>query len=111
MSSIFWYCLLAIIGVEVATFTVYKKRDIAKFSTFLVFFLFATCVTWIGEFVVLGLFNSYSYKTGIFTSPWAQNLLGHLILNSTLYPGTAILVAAYSLGYGWISLITVIYFC
>lgn len=61
------------------------------------------------EFIVLGLFNGYAYKTGIFTSPWAENILGHLILNSTLYPGTAILVAAYSLGYGWISLITVIY--
>ena len=109
MASIYWYCLLAIIGVGMAAFTIYKKRDIAKLSTFLVFFLFATCVTWIGEFIVLGLFNSYAYKTGIYTNPWAENLLGHLILNSTLYPGTAILVAAYSLGYGWISLITVIY--
>ena len=92
-----------------AAFTVYRKRDIAELSTFLVFFLFATCFTWIGEFIVLGLFNSYTYKTGIYTSPWAQNILGHLILNSTLYPGTAILVAAYSLGYGWISVITLIY--
>ena len=109
MASIYWYCLLAIIGLGIAAFTIYKKRNIAKLSTFLVFFLFATCVTWIGEFIVLGLFNSYAYKTGVFTDPWAQNLLGHLILNSTFYPGTAILVAAYSLGYGWISLINVIY--
>ncbi|TGE31401.1 hypothetical protein [Desulfosporosinus sp. Sb-LF] len=109
MANIYWYCLIAIIGLGIAAFTIYKKRDIAKLSTFFVFFLFSTCVTWIGEFTVLGLFNSYAYKTGIFTSPWAQNLLGHLILNSTFYPGTAILVAAYSLGYGWISLITVIY--
>ena len=109
MASIYWYCLPAIIGVGVATFTIYMKRNIAKLSTFLVFYLFATCVTWIGEFIVLGLFNSYAYKTGIYTSPWNENILGHLILNSTFYPGTAILVAAYSLGYGWISLITVFY--
>lgn len=109
MASIYWYCLLAIIGMGMAAFTIYKKRDITKISTFLVFYLFATYVTWIGEFIVLGLFNSYAYKPGIYTDPWAENLLGHLILNSTLYPGTAILVAAYSLGYGWISLITVIY--
>ncbi|TGE36242.1 hypothetical protein E4K67_20040 [Desulfosporosinus fructosivorans] len=108
MASIYWYCLLAIIGVGIAAFTIYKKRDI-KLSTFLVFFIFSTCVTWIGEFVVLGLLDGYAYKTGIYTSPWAQNILGHLILNSTFYPGTAILVAAYSLGYGWISLITAIY--
>lgn len=109
MARICWYCLLAIIGVGIAAFTIYKKRDTAKLSTYLVFLLFATCITWIGEFIVLGLFNSYAYKTGIYTSPWAQNVLGHLILNSTFYPGTAILVAAYSLGYGWISLITSIY--
>lgn len=109
MASIYWYCLPAIIGLGTAVFTIYKKRDLAKLSTFLVFFLFTTCVTWIGEFIVLGLFNSYAYKTGIYTSPWAQNILGHLILNSTFYPGTAILVAAYSLGFGWIFLITVFY--
>lgn len=109
MASIFWYFIPAVIGMGVAAFTLYKKRYIAKLSTFLVFFLHSTCVTWIGEFIVLGLFNSYAYKTGIYSSPWAQNILGHLILNSTFYPGTAILVAAYSLGYGWISLITVIY--
>lgn len=109
MASIFWYCIPAIIGVGVTAFTIYHKRDIAKPSTFLVFFLFATSVTWIGEFIVLGLFNSYAYKTGIYISPWAQNILGHLILNSTFYPGTAILAAAFSLGYGWILLITVFY--
>jgi len=63
MLSIYWYCLLAIIGVGITAFTIYKNRDI-KLSTFLVFFLFATCVTWIGEFIVLGLFDSYFYKTG-----------------------------------------------
>jgi len=74
MESIYWYCLLAIIGIGIAAFSIYKKRDIAKVSTYLVFYLFATCVTWIGEFVVLGLFDSYAYKTGLFTSPWAQNI-------------------------------------
>lgn len=84
MASIYWYSLLAIVGLVIAAFTIYKRRDVAKLSNFLVFFLFATCVTWIGEFTVLGLFDSYAYKTGIFSSPWAQNLLGHLIFNSTL---------------------------
>jgi len=109
MASITWYCLIASIGVVMAAFTIYKKRDVAKVSTYLVFYFFATCVTWIGEFTVLGLFNSYAYKPGIYTDPWAENILGHLILNSTFYPGTAIFVAAFSLGYGWISLMTVFY--
>jgi hypothetical protein len=109
MASITWYCLIASVGVVMAAFSIYKKRDVAKVSTYLVFYLFATFVAWIGEFTVLGLFNSYAYKPGIYSDPWAENILGHLILNSTFYPGTAIFVAAFSLGYGWISLITVFY--
>jgi len=97
MASILWYYLLAIIGVGITAHTIYKKRDIIELSTFLVFYLFATCTTWIGEFIVLGLLNGYAYKPGIYTDLWAENILGHLILNSTLYPGTAILVAAYFL--------------
>lgn len=109
MSRLFWYYGLAGIGVGIATFVIYRKRHIAEISTFIVFYLFATSITWLSEFVVLGLFNSYAYKPGVFTDPWADNILGHLILNSTLWPATAVLVAAYWLGYGWITLTTVAY--
>lgn len=100
MSNLFLYILLAIIGVGIVIFTVYMRKNIYKVSTLMVFYLFAAGGTWIGEFIVLGLFNSYAYKTGLFTDPWAQNLLGHLILNTTLYPAVAIVMVAYSLGYG-----------
>ncbi|SDI56230.1 hypothetical protein [Desulfosporosinus hippei] len=108
MANIYWYYLIAIIGLGATVFSIYKKQTVKR-STFLVFYLFTTCITWIGEFFVLGLLDAYAYKTGIFSDPWAQNILGHLILNSTFYPGTAILVAANCLGYGWISFITIIY--
>lgn len=105
MSSLFWYICLAIIGIVVATYTIYKKRDTYKVSTLLVFYLFTASITWIGEFTVLGLLNSYSYKTGLFADPWAQNLLGHLLINSTLYPAAAIVMVANSLRYGWILIV------
>lgn len=101
MPNLFWYICLAIIGVGIAAYTIYKKRDIYKVSTLLVFYLFTASLTWIGEFTVLGLFNSYAYKTGLFVDPWAQNLLGHLLINTTLYPAAAIVMVAYSLRYGW----------
>jgi hypothetical protein len=103
MPNLFWYICLAIIGVVSAAYTIYAKRDIYKVSTLLVFYLFTSSLTWTGEFGVLGLFNSYAYKTGVFANPWAQNLLGHLILNTTLYPAIAIIMVAYSLRYGWIA--------
>lgn len=109
MPPLFWYCSLAIIGLAITAFTVYKKRFIAELSSFLVFYLFATSLSWIGEFIVLGFFNSYAYKIGVFANPWLQNLLAHLILNSFFWPGTAILVAPYSLGYGWIAFIAAVY--
>ena len=105
MPNLFWYIYLAFFGIAMTAFAIYTKKNI-RISTFVVFYLFATGITWIGEFIALGIFNGYAYKPGLFTDPWAENLAGHLILNSTLWPGAATLVAAYSFGYGWISLIT-----
>jgi hypothetical protein len=109
MTALFWFNCLAAVGAGVAAFTVYKKRHLTELSTWLVFFLFATSLPWLGEFIVLGLFDSYAYKPGVFESPWAENIVGHLILNSTLWPGTAVLVAGYRLGYGWIALLSAVF--
>jgi hypothetical protein len=109
MEKLLWYIGLAIMGVVTTAFTIYKKRDTYKVSTLFVFLLFTACVTWIGEFIVLGLLNSYAYKTGVFSDPWAQNLLGHLIINTTLYPAVAIVMVAYSLRYGWMLLVATVF--
>lgn len=109
MSALFWYALLAFAGIGIAVFTIYRKGRITELSTWLVFFLFATSLTWLGEFTVLGLFDSYAYRPGLSHDPWAENLAGHLILNSTLWPGCAMAVVTYSLGYGAIALFSVGY--
>ncbi|MDF2591481.1 MAG: hypothetical protein K0S75_947, partial [Clostridia bacterium] len=101
MLNLLWYIALAIIGIVCAAYTIYKKRGTYKVSTLLVFYFFTASLTWIGEFTVLGLFNSYAYKTALFIDPWAQNLLGHLLINTTLYPAAAIIMVGYSLHYGW----------
>ncbi|MGE5630937.1 MAG: hypothetical protein ACM3TR_07570 [Caulobacteraceae bacterium] len=106
MSNLFWYCSLAVIGLVCIFFAMYKNEN---YVTFILFYIFTTSITWFGEFVALGIFSGYAYKPGVFTDPWAENILGHLILNSTLWPGTAMLVARYSLGYGWILLITAVF--
>lgn len=109
MQNIVWFICLAIIGILSTIYAVYKKRHIYKLTTFLVFYLFAASIAWCGEFLVLGLFNSYAYKTGVFQDIWAQNLLGHLILNTTLYPAAATVMVAFSLKYGWISFVAVFF--
>jgi hypothetical protein len=102
MKNIFWYIFLSVIGFSSAAYAIYMKRNKYKVSTLLVFYLFSASLAWIGEFIVLGLFNAYDYKTGVFSNPWAQNLLGHLILNTSLYPAAAIVMVAFSFRYGWV---------
>ncbi len=97
MSNVIWYMGLAAICVGIAAYTIYMKKDTIKVSTFIVFYLFSASITWIGEFVALGLFDSYAYKTGLFQSPWAQNLIGHLFLNTSMFPAAAIVTVGYSL--------------
>ncbi len=106
MTSLLWYIGLSAISVIIAVFTIYKKRHTYKISTLVVFFLFTSSITWIGEFTVLGIFNSYAYKPGISTDPWAENLAGHLFLNASMFPAAAILMVTYPLGYLGVSLIT-----
>lgn len=109
MSNLFWYVGLALISIAITSYTIYMKRDVYKVSTLMVFYLFSTGFIWIGEFIALGLFNAYEYKVGLINDPWAQNLLGHLILNTTLYPSTAIVMAAYSLRLRWTFVVAAIF--
>ena len=105
MPNFFWYCSLAATGIITAALVIYIKRRDYKVSTLLVFYMFAACLTWIGEFTALGLFNSYAYMPGAFSDPWAENLTGHLLLNTTMWPAAAVLAAACRLKYGWYPLI------
>ncbi len=106
MTSLLWYIGLTTIGVAITVFVIYTKRHTYKISTLVVFCLFAASITWIGEFLVLGIFNSYAYKPGISTDTWAENLAGHLFLNVSMFPAAAVLMATYSLGYLGVSMIT-----
>lgn len=91
MPNIYWYIGLAVIGIASAAFTIHRHKHIYSLSTFISFYLLMSGAAWICEFIVLGLFNSYAYKTGVFENIWAQNLLGHLLLNTTVYPAIAIM--------------------
>lgn len=101
-----WFVLLAVIGICLAAFILCKKRNVTVLVTI---YLFAAMVSYNGEALVLGLFNSYSYKPGVLPDYWAENVLGHILPNSTLWPATALLVITFSLKYRWILLISACY--
>ncbi|MGE5678093.1 MAG: hypothetical protein ACM3ZR_08560 [Pseudomonadota bacterium] len=109
MSNITWYVGLAVISLIFAVYAIFIKGHVYKTSTLLMFYLFSAAITWIGEFVVLGIFNSYAYKPGLFQDTWAQNLLGHLLLNSTMFPAASTFMVVHSFRYGFIALVSMIF--
>lgn len=106
MKAIYWYCALAVIGAVLTVFIMFRKKNYYELLTF---FLSAMMTAFTGEMIVLLIFNSYSYYPGVFKDYYAEDIFGHIIPNATLWPATALLVAACSLRCRWIALITAIY--
>lgn len=106
MPNYFYFLILAVIGLAIAVFVVYKEKKYYKLITF---FLFSAMVADLGEVLVLLILNGYSYKLSIFPDPVADNILAHLIMNNTLWPAVAVFIAAYSNRYRWIISISLIF--
>jgi hypothetical protein len=106
MPNIFWYYGLIAIGAVITAYTVYKKRSVADMFSY---FVFATGWSWIGEAVVLFVLNAYAYKPGLYTDPFAENIIGHIIANSALWSSTAICVMYFQLSYRWIGFISIVF--
>jgi hypothetical protein len=106
LPGFYWYLALAAVGLGVAAYTLCKSNEKAKL---ICFYLFASLAADAGEILVMMVFRSYSYKLGIPGDYVLNNIVGHVIPNSTLWPATAILTAAFSLRFRWILLISVVY--
>ena len=106
MPGIYWYCSLPVIGIGILVFTMYKKRN---FIDLFSFFLFSTTVGVYGEVIILFLFHGYSYRPGVFTDPWAEEILGHVLPNIGLWGTTAVMAGAFSLRSVWIFSISIAY--
>lgn len=106
MAGFYWYCFLAVVGIVITVLILYKKKN---FYELISFFLSAMMAVFIVEMIVLLFLDGYSYKPGVFTDYYAENILGHIVPNATLWPAIALLAAAYPLRWYWIVLITAIF--
>lgn len=106
MSNIFWFCGLTFIGLGIILFTWLKKKNI--FTILLVFFLSVSLLT-IGEYIVLTVLGAYEYKPGVFRDYFADDVVGYFWGNYFLWAGAANLIVNFSLGNGWIILISVVF--
>ncbi|WP_426445348.1 hypothetical protein ACP26L_18815 [Paenibacillus sp. S-38] len=102
MPNIVWYYGLIGIGVTLTGYTVYRRGNAADLLTY---FLFTTALTWVGEAVVLFVFNAYAYKPGLYSDPFAENIIGHIIANSAIWASAAVWVMRFQSSYVWIGLL------
>lgn len=99
-----WYYGLIVIGAIITGYTVYRKGNAADLFTY---FLLTTAWTWIGEAIVLFVFNAYAYKPGLYADPFSENIIGHIIANSAIWASIAIWVMRFQPSYVRIGLIAV----
>jgi hypothetical protein len=96
MMNLFWYVCLAVAGVGMLIFTLFKKRNIADLITF---FFAVSYFIFLCEYFVLILFQAYVYKPGIHTDSFADSVAGHVISNMFVWGGSVVLIAAFTLRY------------
>ncbi|WP_332699005.1 hypothetical protein [Halalkalibacter lacteus] len=106
MPNIIWYYGLIVIGGIITAYTVYRK---GKVGDLLTYFLFTTAWVWVGEAIVLFVFNAYAYKPGLYSDPFKENIIGHIIANSAYWASTVIWVMSFQTSYLWIGLISIGY--
>lgn len=106
MYNIYWYYGLAFIGLGIAVYTMEKKKNIGDLLSFI---LMSITASFLGEYFILGVFNGYNYKTGVFPDYFADQILGHVLSNVGLWCTTSAFVGAFQLKHRWILLISVLY--
>jgi hypothetical protein len=109
MPNRYWYYALVVVGIGAAVITMYRKRKEIPIAAMITFYLAAMSITMLLEVFVLVIWEAYVYKPQVFSDAYKDSICGHLLANSTLYPGTALLVGAFALRYRWILLISLFY--
>ncbi|MFB9328107.1 hypothetical protein ACFFSY_19440 [Paenibacillus aurantiacus] len=99
MPNMAWYYGLIAIGIIITAFALRRRRNLADWLTY---FLFTTACSWVGESFILFVFHGYDYKPGIYRDLFANNILGHIIANSSYWAATAVAVMYYRTPARWI---------
>lgn len=102
----YWYYCFVLIGAAILLYTMYKKRNVGDV---IAFFLASVTFCFIGELVALFMFQGYMYKPEIFADPFANNVIGHVIPNASLWGTTAVLVGALHMRYRGIAIISLLF--
>ncbi|WP_156422754.1 hypothetical protein [Bacillus sp. FJAT-29937] len=102
LANSIWYFSLVFIGLIIFMFTYWNSNHFRKD---LAVYFFAAGLSFIGEFVVLILLNSYHYYPHVFKEKWTDDIFGSLISQGVIIPIVLMAIAAFRLKTKWVILI------
>ncbi|RXJ00623.1 hypothetical protein DS745_11195 [Anaerobacillus alkaliphilus] len=100
MSNLWWFIILAILGLLLFLFTIYKTKEPRR--KMLMIFLVVAGLSYLLEYVILALFHSYNYYPGVINDLWYDTLLGAIISQGITIPTVAMCIVAFHLNFYWI---------
>ncbi|WP_338470600.1 hypothetical protein R4Z10_17715 [Niallia sp. XMNu-256] len=100
MPNITWYLILTSGSVLLFIFTLWKSF-IPRARTLYVF-LFTCGLSYIFEFVIKVLFNSYDYYPYIFNNKWYDSIFGAVVSQGIAVPTIAMCIVSFRLNVLWV---------
>jgi hypothetical protein len=90
------YLILLIIHTSLLIYTFYKKKDRRN--------LFVLLISNIGlayffEYIIVILFNGYTYKPNVFKNEYLDNVFGGILSQAIFVPFTTLFITAFNLGW------------
>jgi hypothetical protein len=105
MPNVYWYVLLTSLSIVIFLYTLQK----AKSRKVIPLYTFLSGFTYLFEYVVLVIFNSYVYHPNILKNAYFDNILGAVVSDAFSVPMAGALIGALNLSWKWIFFITGIF--
>ncbi|KKI90137.1 hypothetical protein WQ54_23885 [Bacillus sp. SA1-12] len=96
---------LVLILISIIIFILSWRKAASK--KLIPFYLCMAGFIYLFEYVILVLFKSYEYFTGVFKDDYFDNVLGANISNGFIVPSVTVLIAVFNLEFWWIFLIII----
>jgi hypothetical protein len=105
MPNVYWYVLLTALSIVIFLYTLQK----AKNRKVIPLYTFLSGLTYLFEYNVLVIFNSYVYHPNVLKNAYFDNILGAVVSDAFSVPMAGALIGALNLSWKWIFFIVGIF--
>lgn len=105
MQNWVWYFILTVVSIIIAGFTFFKKRNLKLVP----FYFFLSAIIIYLEFVIMIIFESYTYYPKVLEDAYFDSILGGIVSDFFSVPAVAFAIAAFQLNHIWIALGSIIF--